>query len=96
VLSACFTVVGEAAEGLAGVDLARELQPDVVLLDVHLPDVDGFAVARQLAREDHPPAVVLTSSRDRSDLEALLRQSPARAFVEKERLSADLLAALLV
>jgi CheY-like chemotaxis protein len=96
VLSECFTVVGEAADGLAGVGLARELRPDVVLLDVHLPDVDGFAVASQLAREDHPPAVVLTSSRDRSDLELLLRQSPARAFVEKERLSADLLAELLV
>jgi DNA-binding NarL/FixJ family response regulator len=96
VLSDYFTVVGEAADGLGGIGLARELRPDVVLLDVHLPDVDGFVVASELAREDHPPVVMLTSSRDRRDLEVLLRQSTARGFVEKERISADLLAALLV
>ena len=94
-LSECFTVVGEAASGLDGVGLARELQPDVVLLDVQLPDVDGFVVASELAREDHPPVVVLISSRDRCELDVLLRQSPARGFVEKERLSADALSALL-
>jgi two-component system response regulator EvgA len=96
VLSERFTVVGEAVDGLSGVGLARELRPDVVLLDVQLPDVDGFVVASELAREDHPPVVVLTSSRDRRDLDVLLRQSPARGFVEKERLSADALFALLV
>jgi DNA-binding NarL/FixJ family response regulator len=94
-LSERFTVVGEAGDGRAGVGLARELQPDVVLLDVQLPDADGFAVAAALAGQDHPPVVVLTSSRDRRDLELLLRASPAQGFIEKERLSADTLAALL-
>jgi DNA-binding NarL/FixJ family response regulator len=91
-----FSVVGEAADGVQALALARRLAPDVVLLDVQLPDADGFAVAAELAAQDHPPVVVLTSSRDRRDLEPLLRQSAAQAFVEKERLSADALAALLV
>jgi DNA-binding NarL/FixJ family response regulator len=94
-LSERFTVVGEAADGIGGVALARELRPDVVLLDVQLPDLDGFAVAAALAAEDHPPMVVLTSSRDRRDFEPLLRLSPARGFVEKERLSAEALAEVL-
>jgi len=95
-LSEGFTVVGEAADGAGGLALARRLRPDVVLLDAQLPDLDGFAVAVTLAGQDHPPMVVLTSSRDRRDLDPLLRQSPARGFVEKERVSADALAELLV
>jgi two-component system nitrate/nitrite response regulator NarL len=90
-----FLVVGEAADGAGAVALARELAPDVVLLDVQLPDTDGFAVAAELADQDNPPVVVLTSSRDRHDLAPLLRESRARGFIEKERLSAEALAGLL-
>ena len=95
-LSDRFTVVADARDGAQGVALARQLKPDVVLLDVQLPDVDGFAVAASLAAEDHPPVVVLTSSHGREDLEPLLRQSSAHGFIEKEQLSADALAGLLV
>jgi CheY-like chemotaxis protein len=87
--------VGEAADGAHAVALVRELRPEVVLLDVQLPDTDGFTVAADLAAQDHPPVVVLTSSRDRSDFAPLLRQSRVRRFIEKERLSADALADLL-
>jgi DNA-binding NarL/FixJ family response regulator len=90
-LGESFTIVGEAADGASAVARTRELRPDVVLLDLALPDVDGFAVATALAALKRPPVVVLMSSRARCDVEPLLRESPAQGFVEKERLSADTL-----
>src|SRR5438067_9543039 len=67
-----FDVVGEAADGATGVMAARELQPEVVLLDVQLPDTDGFAVASALTANGDGPSVVLTSSRDVSDYGGLV------------------------
>lgn len=62
-----FDVVGEAADGRAGIAAAAALRPEVVLLDVQLPDLDGFAVAEVLAADDDAPAVVLVSSREARD-----------------------------
>ena len=63
-----FEVVGEAADGRsAAVAIARELRPDVVLLDIQLPDIDGFEVTSRLADGEAGPVVVLTSTRDRAD-----------------------------
>lgn len=90
-----FTVVGEAATAAEGLAAARRLRPDCVLLDVQLPDGDGFAIATLLAEEDDRPAVVLISSRDLKDLEPLLEQTPVRGFLAKEQLSAPALAELL-
>ena len=59
-----FEVVGEAVDGLSGLAAARALRPDLVLLDIGLPDVEGFEVARELAVDGPPPIVVLTSSRE--------------------------------
>src|SRR5215813_11505132 len=56
-------VVGEAATGEEGVDVALELRPDLVLLDVNLPDIDGFEVATRITADPTPPSVILTSSR---------------------------------
>jgi CheY-like chemotaxis protein len=94
-LAGRFTVVGEAADGAEGVARALELRPDVVLVDIGLPGLDGFAVAVALAAQDDPPQVVLTSSRDRRDLEPLIRESPVRGFIAKERLSDESLGELL-
>ena len=88
-----FDVVAEAEDGVAALRLARELQPEIVLLDVHLPDLDGFAVAARLSELDPAPEVVLTSSRD--DYAPLVEASAARAFIRKDALSAEALAAAL-
>jgi CheY-like chemotaxis protein len=86
-----FDVVGEAEDGASALRLADELRPDVVLLDVHMPDLDGFEVARRLAALAAPPIVVLTSSRD--DYGALVPASAAHAFIRKDALSAEALEA---
>src|SRR5215203_7296929 len=90
-----FEVVGEAADGTTAIEEAKRLKPDVMLLDVQLPDMDGFAVAEALCRNGWSPAVVLTSSRDLSDFGSLVRTCGARGFVPKADLSADRLSTLL-
>jgi DNA-binding NarL/FixJ family response regulator len=93
--AAGYDVVGEAADGASALDAARRLRPDLVLLDVQLPDVDGCEVARQLAAEDAPPAVVLISSRDAGDYGERLQSCGARGFVAKADLSGATIDALL-
>ena len=88
-------VVGEAADGATALAVARRLHPDVVLLDVHLPDADGFTLAAELTAGGGPPAVVLTSSRDRSDFGRLVGHCGACGFVPKGELSGAALAALV-
>ena len=78
-----YEVVGEAVDGCSAIEAARRLLPDVVLLDVQLPDTDGFAVAAELSRDAQPPAIVLTSSRDAGDFGPLIAESGARGFVAK-------------
>jgi DNA-binding NarL/FixJ family response regulator len=90
-----YTIVGEAVDGASALAAARELHPEVVLLDVQLPDTDGFAVAAELAQSDDPPAIVLTSSRDASDFGPLIAESGARGFVPKGELCARTLTDVL-
>jgi DNA-binding NarL/FixJ family response regulator len=95
-----YQVVGEAADGADAVAAAGRLRPDLVLLDVRLPDIDGFAVARMLmAGHGHghgpDPQVVLTSSHDSTDLGDAIDASGARGFIPKGELSGSALAALL-
>jgi DNA-binding NarL/FixJ family response regulator len=82
-----YEVIGEAATGEEGVGVALDLRPDLVLLDVSLPDIDGFEVATRITSDPHPPAVILTSSRDSSDFGPLVHRSGAHGFVPKSELS---------
>jgi len=91
-----YDVVGEARDGAEAIERAGALAPDVVLLDVNLPDIDGFEVSSRLtAAPDDAPVVVLVSSRDSSDFGGLVGTSGARGFISKADLSGDALAALL-
>jgi DNA-binding NarL/FixJ family response regulator len=84
-----FEVVGEAASGTEALAKAAAIRPDVVLLDVQLPDLDGFAIASQLCSGDDggAPAVILVSSRDATDYGELIPGCGARGFVAKGDLS---------
>ncbi len=90
-----YRVVGEAADGASGVACVRRQRPEIALVDVYLPDVDGFEVASRLVALDGRLAVVLTSSHDRAELEALVAGSGARGFVPKHELSREALEELL-
>lgn len=82
-----FSVIGEAVDGASGLEAARTLRPDLVLLDIGLPDVEGFEVARELAVTGPPPFVVLTSSREASEYGPRLKTSRVLGFIAKDELS---------
>lgn len=93
-----FAVIGEADGGHSAVTAVERLQPDVVLLDIQLPDIDGFEVVRRLAASPairDVPAIVLLSTRHAADYGGRIRASGALGFITKSRLTGDTLAALL-
>jgi DNA-binding NarL/FixJ family response regulator len=90
-----YEVVGAAGDAAEGLAAAARLAPEVVLLDVNLPDASGFEIATRLSR-DHPRTVVLlTSTRGRDDFEELAVANGARGFVAKDDLSGAALDRLL-
>jgi DNA-binding NarL/FixJ family response regulator len=90
-----FEVIGEAADGAAGIEAARALKPDFVLLDIGLPDIEGFQVATALAAEGPPPWVVLTSSRDARTYGRRLTNGDSLGFIPKEQLSGAAIRAMV-
>src|SRR4051812_30841098 len=93
--SAGFEIVGEAADGETALDSVAELRPDVLLVDVQLPGIDGFEVASRLTARGEAPAIVMTSSRERADFGPLVEQSGARGFIHKADLSGPAIDAVL-
>jgi DNA-binding NarL/FixJ family response regulator len=89
-----FEVVGEAADGASALIRAARLHPRLVLLDVQLPDLDGFEVAARLSDSSDPPAVILTSTRAASSYRRRLASAPVLGFIAKADLSPEALAAL--
>jgi len=90
-----FDVVGEASDGPEAVEAVARLRPQVVLLDIQLPGVDGLSIAEQLVEGTDPPVVVLISSREAAAYGERLRRSSAKGFIQKNALSGDAIAALL-
>jgi len=88
-------VVGEAGDAASGLDAARRLHPQVVLLDVRLPDADGLSIAAQFGDDETRPAVVAISTQDPRSLERRIGQSAVRGFIPKAELSVPRLLAVV-
>jgi DNA-binding NarL/FixJ family response regulator len=90
-----FAVVGEAEDCASGIEAARRLRPQTILLDILLPDGSGLDVAATLAEALGATAVVLTSSRSAADLGAALDEAPARGFIPKHDFNGAAFSALV-
>jgi DNA-binding NarL/FixJ family response regulator len=86
-------VVGLAADSAEAVSHIGDLDPEVVLIDIDLGGESGFELARQVARQDGP-AVILVSTHEEEDYADLIEQSPALGFISKSTLSASAVRAL--
>ena len=84
-----FLVVGEAADAQAALKAVDLLEPEIVLLDIQLPGIDGFAVANEIARRGSMAKVILTSSRDPATFRRRIAVSPAQGFIAKDQLTGD-------
>ena len=90
-----YEVIGEAQDGASAVAAVSSLRPEVVLLDIQLPDFDGFEVAERLSRNGNTSAIILTSSRDRSDFGSEIAACAALGFIPKSELRAEAIASLV-
>jgi DNA-binding NarL/FixJ family response regulator len=88
-----FRVLGEAADGASAIEAVDALDPDVVLLDIQLPDISGFEVAERISDRT---TVVLTSSRSAADYGERLRRSSAAGFVPKANLTGAAVEAIVL
>lgn len=88
-----FDVVGQAGSGEEALDAAAALRPDLVLMDVNLPGIDGLDATRRLRAREDPPVVVLLSTYDAPDGVRFVDESGAVAYVTKSAFGPDRLAA---
>jgi DNA-binding NarL/FixJ family response regulator len=81
-----YQVVGEAADGAAGLQVLRELRPDLALLDVQLPDTNGFALAERLCRDEAATRIIIISTREATDYAGSVARCGALGFISKAEL----------
>jgi DNA-binding NarL/FixJ family response regulator len=86
-----FEVAGEAENGEQGVELAASLKPDLVLMDVQMPGIDGLEATRRIRRVDDPPQVLVMSTHESGDYDAPAVDAGAFGFVPKSQFSMDAL-----
>jgi DNA-binding NarL/FixJ family response regulator len=90
-----FDVIGEAADAASGIEAARDLHPDIVLLDVQLPDLNGVRASAQITALNGGSAVILISTHDLDDAENALAEAAARGFIPKSELDGAAIRELL-
>ena len=88
-------VVGRAADGSEAVELARQLEPDVVALDISMPVMDGFEAAAQMERLQNPPAVLMLTGSSSPDDVDRARRAGAKGYITKDAIAARLVDAIL-
>jgi DNA-binding NarL/FixJ family response regulator len=88
-----FEVVGESATGEASVEAARQLNPDLVLMDVNLPGINGLEATRQIRSQGTPVVVLLLSTYEEDEYADKARQCGASAYIPKSRFDPDRLSA---
>jgi DNA-binding NarL/FixJ family response regulator len=87
-------VVGRATNGARAVELTRELEPDLVLMDLSMPGMDGFSATEQIARDSDVRVLVLTGSDDPADV-AKARRAGAAGYITKDQIAETLVSAIL-
>lgn len=89
-----FELIGEAADGVEAVALAGQLRPDLVLMDINMPNMNGIDATRDIVATLPDTTVFLCSTYQRSDLPPEAETSGAAAYVNKEELTPDLVRTL--
>jgi len=87
-----FELVGEASSGEESLDLSRELRPDLVLMDVNLPGIDGMEATRQITQSSQPPIVFLISTYESEEYSKRAEECGAAGFIPKSDFDPDVLA----
>ena len=88
-------IVGEATNGEEAIRLAAALKPDIVILDIQMPGLDGFQTARLLLKNAPDAKIILTSAFEDPEYNGLARAVGAVGFIEKTKLSVERVLALL-
>lgn len=92
--SAEFVIAGEASSGEEAMELARSERPNIVLMDINMPGMNGVEATRKLARLDNPPKIIIVSVHAQDPIPSRLLEAGASGYLTKEAAATELLSAL--